>query len=100
MQRFVDFQRYAAVSRVTPPQKPWKPFRSRLDFEVAELALNASLSKDLTETLIRIVRRAASERFTLSNYKDIKNTWEAASEQLTQVSPTFHSLSFVEIGIE
>ncbi|KAI6127987.1 hypothetical protein EDD16DRAFT_1690555 [Pisolithus croceorrhizus] len=52
---------------------PWYPFRSRLDFEFAELALEAALNKEQVNRLLRLmksIRRRAS-------------TWRAASHHMT-----------------
>ncbi|KAJ6552667.1 hypothetical protein DFH09DRAFT_1085839 [Mycena vulgaris] len=37
--------------------EPWRPFRSRLDFEVAEFCEQIMLNKDFTATLISLIRR-------------------------------------------
>ncbi|KAH0580608.1 hypothetical protein H2248_002097 [Termitomyces sp. 'cryptogamus'] len=39
---------------IPPPNfKPWKPFKSQLDFEIAELELEAALSKSQLNCLIK-----------------------------------------------
>ncbi|KIM45701.1 hypothetical protein M413DRAFT_430427 [Hebeloma cylindrosporum] len=61
-------------------EKPWHPFRSRVDFEIAELALNAHLSKADTEHLLSIIQKCIQEpeQFTLRGHKDISDYWDLA----------------------
>ncbi|KAJ7440387.1 hypothetical protein FB451DRAFT_1344114 [Mycena latifolia] len=58
-----------------PPteEKPWIPFRTRLDFE----AINK---------LISLIRRCAAnlEGFTITNYADMNEQWEGASKKCTE----------------
>ena len=67
---------------------PWYPFWSRLDFEFAELALEAALSKEQTTRLLTLAQRihARTEKFTLQSYHDLQNTWKAAEHCTTPVS--------------
>ncbi|KAI6100965.1 hypothetical protein EV401DRAFT_2061435 [Pisolithus croceorrhizus] len=64
---------------------PWYPFRSRLDFEFAELALEAALNKEQVNRLLRLMKsiRSAGEVFTLNEYNDLQSTWRAASHRMT-----------------
>jgi len=61
-------------------EKPWHPFRSHLDFKIAELALNAHLSKADMEHLVSIIQRCIQdpEQFTLRGHKDISEYWDLA----------------------
>jgi hypothetical protein len=69
-------------------EAPWHPFRSRLDFEIAELSLNAHLSKADTEHLLSIIRRCIEtpEQFTLSSHKDLSDYWDMARSMTDSVS--------------
>jgi hypothetical protein len=69
-------------------EAPWHPFRSRLDFEIAELSLNAHLSKADTEHLLSIIHRCIEtpEQFTLSSHKDISEYWDMARSMTESVS--------------
>jgi len=69
-------------------QTPWHPFRSRLDFEIAELSLNAHLSKADTENLLSIIRQCIEtpEQFTLSSHKDLSEYWDLARSMTESVS--------------
>lgn len=77
------------VRRPVPPDEtPWEPFRSRLDFEFAELATEARLNRSQIERLLRIMNKAAENgsQFTLRSYKDLEDTWERASHSQSLVS--------------
>ena len=73
--------------------EPWKPFCSRLDFEFAEVALQAALNKEQTNTLIRLMHSAqqSHDSFTLSSYKELTGIWKEASKA--------HSVTAVGINL-
>jgi len=89
-ERVYHFEEFRQVkpSRPTPlcDTQPWLPFRSRLDFEVAELALHTALSKDESDHLIKLIHRAMSgqEDFTLTSDKEIREIWESSSHHYIQ----------------
>ncbi|KAF7424448.1 hypothetical protein PC9H_009755 [Pleurotus ostreatus] len=62
---------------------PWSPFRSRLDFEVASLALDAALKKEHVEALISLLKRCGRDpqQFTIQNAADIDDTWTLATHK-------------------
>ncbi|KIK18571.1 hypothetical protein PISMIDRAFT_14280 [Pisolithus microcarpus 441] len=64
---------------------PWYPFRSHLDFEFAELALEAALNKEQVNCLLCLMKsiRSVGEVFTLNEYNDLQSTWWAASHRMT-----------------
>ncbi|KAJ7782439.1 hypothetical protein DFH07DRAFT_900870 [Mycena maculata] len=66
-------------------QKPWSPFRTRLDFEVAEFAQENLLNSAAINQLITLIRRCAAnvEEFTVQNHTDMNKQWEAASKKCT-----------------
>ncbi|KAG0705638.1 hypothetical protein DFH29DRAFT_980865 [Suillus ampliporus] len=80
---FSDFTRHHHYEPPRPEHQPWLPFGCRLDFEVAELAHEATLTHEQTTCLIQLVQCSKTEDFTPKNYVDIRNTWEAASHRLT-----------------
>ncbi|KAG1797825.1 uncharacterized protein HD556DRAFT_1431036 [Suillus plorans] len=82
-QTFSTFQRDLLQDPPTPDAQPWAPFRCRLDFEVAELAHEATLSQPQIERLIDLLHHSKQEPFSLCNYKDIRNMWSAISHRLT-----------------
>jgi len=71
-----------------PDTEPWRPFRSREDYEFAELAHDAALNRTHTERLIKLLQRCQDSpgSFTLRNYNDLKDSLESASKLLTPVS--------------
>jgi hypothetical protein len=86
---FSDFSRHRPTEDSVPRNAtPWEPFRTRLDFEIAEIALTAAMPKDLTNRFLDVIRRAVStkEDFTLRNDDEIRSLWEMASERFTPVS--------------
>ncbi|KAG1879315.1 hypothetical protein C8R48DRAFT_744923 [Suillus tomentosus] len=85
---FNDFKHRPAVPLEPPSNtEPWRPFHSRLEFEVAELALEAGLNNEQTDQLIKICHCCAigKEIFTFKNHKVIHVKWEAASFHITKV---------------
>jgi hypothetical protein len=64
---------------------PWQPFRTHMDFEVAELAHDAGLSHEQLDQLIRLIHCSRIELFTLKNRKDVRDTWDTASFKMTPV---------------
>jgi hypothetical protein len=86
---FGNYKREWAAEPSTPRnRKPWEPFHSRLDFEFAELALQAALSKEETGRLINLVQRAITgkEQFTLATHKEVQETWSSLEHRFTPVS--------------
>lgn len=80
-------KRYSA--RYSGPEfYPWSPFALRLDFELAELILEASLNKAQTEKFISLMHRCSLgvEKFTIANHKDLQETWGKSSTKSTAVS--------------
>lgn len=90
---FHDYGHNNLRQELPPPDaEPWKPFRTHLDFEVAELALSAALNKDQINTLISLLHRYGhdQENFTLSNHDEVCNMWESASDLRTKVCHGVH----------
>ncbi|KAF8833931.1 hypothetical protein BDN67DRAFT_992758 [Paxillus ammoniavirescens] len=84
---FSEFSRkhFIKPQRLGSDCDPWHPFHYCLDFEVAELALEAALSKDQTSHLIKILHCIARDRemFSLNSYKDLHQTWNAVGRWVT-----------------
>lgn len=64
---------------------PRYPSPSRLDFEFAELALEAALSKEQVNRFLKLMKsvRCGDDLFTLNDYADLHSTWRAASHHMT-----------------
>lgn len=85
---FDNFERCATDFLVPPPDgQPWSPFKSRLEFEIAEIMLEVGFNNQQTDCLIKLCHRCAvgKEKLTFKNHKDIHNMWEAASHRITKV---------------
>ncbi|KAG1741774.1 uncharacterized protein EDB91DRAFT_1237047 [Suillus paluster] len=85
-----------ASSEAPPSAEPWRPFQSRLEFEVAELALEVGLNNQKTDRLIKLCHRCivGKEKFTFKNHKDIHIKWEAASVRITQFTKEVISVPY------
>jgi hypothetical protein len=74
------------MHHIPPDEEPWKPFRTCLDFEVAELALAARLNKEQANNLFALLRRCQQgENFTIKNHSELGQLWQLASEKCTRV---------------
>ncbi|KAJ7686006.1 hypothetical protein B0H17DRAFT_1169830 [Mycena rosella] len=86
---FQSFDNYVASNlgeqQDSIDNQPWRPFRSQLDFEVAEFCENNMLNRDSTETLISLIRRCGSNptEFTLANQRELDDLWELVSHKCT-----------------
>ncbi|KAG1744575.1 uncharacterized protein EDB91DRAFT_1236508 [Suillus paluster] len=82
---FEDYGRGAGAPTAVPKAdpEPWKPFCTRINFEVAELAHEAALSYEQLDRLIELVHHSRFKLFTLWNHKDVRDTWEVASFKMT-----------------
>ena len=88
---FEEFQHMGSEACRTHPAdpKPWLPFKTREDFEFAEIALLTGMSKKQISALIRLFRKCleiGEESFTFLNYDDMRRTQELASERLPKVA--------------
>lgn len=80
--------------------EPWQPFRTRTDFEFAELVHEAFLTESQIEKLISLIHSVANneEKFTIGNHRDLKETWKKASDLLTPVTPIFLFRSIMSVS--
>ncbi|EDR06114.1 uncharacterized protein LACBIDRAFT_329259 [Laccaria bicolor S238N-H82] len=79
-----NFQDLDSVDIPVDPE-PWKPFRSRLDFELAELILDTHMNKNQTNELISLIHQCILDpkSFTLKNEPDLSKIWENAANRAT-----------------
>ncbi|EPQ50176.1 hypothetical protein GLOTRDRAFT_82536 [Gloeophyllum trabeum ATCC 11539] len=83
---FEEFHRGQATADYIPIERePWRPFRSRIDFEFAELGHKAKLTHKELGSLIDLIHRAMEKKdqFTLTSYEDLSNCWRDASYKVT-----------------
>ncbi|KAJ7893648.1 hypothetical protein B0H14DRAFT_2496205 [Mycena olivaceomarginata] len=65
---------------------PWKPFRTRLDFEIAEFCELAILNKEMTKTLLSLIRQCGEniKEFTITTQTELEKLWGLASHKCTE----------------
>ncbi|KAI6099065.1 hypothetical protein F5141DRAFT_1190670 [Pisolithus sp. B1] len=73
---------------------PWYLFRSHLDFKFAELALEATLSKEQINHFLKLIKSACCrcDSFTPNEYTDLHSMWCAASHCMTAVRHSSNSV--------
>ena len=78
----------ARLTTETVDPKPWRGFKTRDDFELAEFALDAGLNEGLVNRLFKIISRVCSgeSRLTFSSYRDLNDAWSVAEEMEVPVS--------------
>jgi hypothetical protein len=86
--RFEEFKQAAPASAPPEDPEPWKPFKTRADFEFVAIAQDAGLSKAQVNSLIGLFHRcleSGKDSFTLSSHNEMHNTLKVASERLAKV---------------
>lgn len=85
---FGDFKRMSPTEHNRVDNEPWHPFKSRADFEFAEIALAAKMNKSQIDALVKLVRRIADgkDNFSFASQHDVDSVWERASFKRTAVS--------------
>jgi len=86
VETFEDYREHTLKPSSVPEiTDPWRPFQSRTDFEFAQLALDAALTKTHVDKLIQLVERCikGQDSSNLTNHQDLYKTWDAASTMLT-----------------
>ncbi|KAI0030092.1 hypothetical protein K488DRAFT_54986 [Vararia minispora EC-137] len=94
---FDDYGRKQTLSEPVPAAKPWKPsFKTREDFELAEIMLEACVNETLTDRLLKIFQSCAEDRgkVTFRSYSDVKQAWEHASTRLAPFEAEKISVSY------
>ncbi|RDB28873.1 hypothetical protein Hypma_015251 [Hypsizygus marmoreus] len=85
--RFESYRRNIPSTFPKPPpdKEPWKPFKSRFDFEFAEFALEAALNEHQIDVLISLFRRCEGEHeaLTITNFAELCRIWDFASTLVT-----------------
>lgn len=88
--KFDDYREYHPQRRrLTPrnPTKPWTPFRTRSEFEFAEIALDAALNKRQVDALLQVFRRCleGEDTLDLKDHSELQSMWDLASVLHTRV---------------
>jgi hypothetical protein len=70
-------------------RRPWKPFGTRSEFEFAEVALRAGLTKNQVNALIQVMRRCiqGEDNFEIRDHDHLCTIWNAGAILHTAVSP-------------
>ena len=82
---FIPLKTYQARQKLkklpSNTRKPWKPFRSRSEFEFAEVALKAGLTKNQVNTLIHVIHRHAcgEDSFDIHDDDHMHTIWDAGA---------------------
>ncbi|KAG1875976.1 hypothetical protein C8R48DRAFT_768824 [Suillus tomentosus] len=101
---FADFSGSCSSEGQVPcNDAPWEPFQMQLDFEVAEIALKAAMTKEQTNRLLDLVHRSASgtDKFTLQSHDEfvrfIDEPWTANAfwNAQSQLLPDPKLLTFI-----
>ncbi|KAJ6495988.1 hypothetical protein C8R45DRAFT_1052651 [Mycena sanguinolenta] len=83
-----DYLQEDSLHQRGPPteDKPWTPFRTRLDFEVSNFAQENMLNENATNKLISLIRRCDANlvEFTIKNHADMSKQWNQASKKCTE----------------
>ncbi|KAG2096721.1 uncharacterized protein F5147DRAFT_747547 [Suillus discolor] len=83
----------------------WTPFKSRADFEFAEIAHQATLNKDQTDRLLKLVWRIVNgnTNFTLRSHTELLRAWDLAASQMTPfekyIIPVQHKKEVLEFDM-
>ena len=84
--------------RVNDKYPCWHPFRTRLDFEIAELMHAAQMKERLGANLLSLFQQASGDNpssdFTFSGYTDLKKVWDHAREIRTSMVSCLSTCSF------
>ncbi|KAH9828718.1 uncharacterized protein C8Q71DRAFT_719105 [Rhodofomes roseus] len=74
-----------------PSEDPWRPYRTRSDFEFSDIALDACLNEQQTEALIKLINHVVSgqDQFTISSYSELRKVRQSASALLTPVCEAY-----------
>lgn len=73
----------------TNSKRPWKPFQTRAEFEFAEVALKASLTKNQVDALIQVMQRCikGEDTFEIHDHAHLCKIWDAGAVLHTAVCP-------------
>jgi len=91
LQRFEEFGVTRCAPEVPADEEPWRPFQSRGDFEFAEIAVDASLSKTQINALLDLISRVkmGQTELTLKNENDLRRAYDNVAKELTPVCSKF-----------
>ncbi|EKM76684.1 hypothetical protein AGABI1DRAFT_93876 [Agaricus bisporus var. burnettii JB137-S8] len=72
---------------IVPEKRPWEPFRTRLDFEILEFAMETGLNQKQLSRYIDLIHKAAEyasndeDKFTVQSATEAMKLWELAASR-------------------
>ncbi|KAI0092164.1 hypothetical protein BDY19DRAFT_928654 [Irpex rosettiformis] len=93
---FEDFKRSESEARSNPIGEPWAPFDSRTEFEFAELAHEARLSKRQIKRLLKLIDKISSrkDRFSFKTSDDVDRAWTKAKQRYPLFSKSEYTVEY------
>lgn len=85
-QEYIDWTVETETLETLRAKEPWRPFPTRLDFELAEVALDSHMNQRQIQQILSIVRQVIPgnadeyESFTIRNARDLANMWNKARD--------------------
>jgi len=75
------------VAQRSTVKRPWKPFQTHAEFEFAEVALKASLTKNQVNALIQVMKCCidGSDKFEIHSHDHLCEIWNAGAVLHTAV---------------
>lgn len=90
-------EKQAAAEHVAPTEeflrtKPWLPFETRLNFELAELINDARMNRPQISRLFAIIEDiiARPEDLTIRSHTQLKKAWKVAEDTQTSVGAAIY----------
>lgn len=77
-----DYRQPVQDTDMPTDPEPWAPFRTREDFEFAEIALKTGMTRGQIDAMIKLFHRCIEKgegNFTISNHKDMMDTFKIAA---------------------
>ncbi len=80
-----EYQAREEKSNVDFDDSPWHPFKSKIDFELAEFILQAALNEGEIDGLLKNIVQRGGELPSFRNHRELIALWEKAADLRTQV---------------
>lgn len=80
---------HSDVPAMKPDEQPWQPFKTKVDLEFADIAIQAGLNASHVDALLSIISRVAdkSASVTFKNENELCLACDWAAQELTPVCP-------------
>ncbi|KAK0474499.1 hypothetical protein IW261DRAFT_1568476 [Armillaria novae-zelandiae] len=93
------FQMMAMEMTVSFIDKPWHPFASENDFELAELILHTGMNRQERDSFFKVLKTQAGDHqsaYTINNESDLNDAWSQAEHLLVTFKKEKLSLEYKE----